>query len=477
MYQTIQKLLEEDLRHTAASTDVANRSSVVDKGLNSSGGGGLPGAQGSIAGSMARQSNDSTAATSAQRQQSESYTGHYIGMTLWLHKEHLLLTRDCKHFFANTWDDYGDDNLAAILKDFQSTFGTTFYREVDVGVSRHTLAASRQDDATRSREEHNSRTLSADVRGEGPNANLGVGGHHKTDGGYSASGTTTSGNRGGSHYSHGGAANLAHTDDQTWRQSLKDPASWVIIADRRRDAISTLHLIRDVAKIVETKNDQEAAIVVQRSSDLLQHIRRLKQPEQRLKAIEVRRACSQDIVITTGVRNKTLRVTACASEGLQALRVRPGPLTDALTDHSLTKGKPVEIVPYHVDDLLLCSGELTIRKYPCTITILCDTAIGWSAKSVEDQCLETLSNRLEDHIIFPCETSLFSSNLIYDSSLCEIQLRIVSNKASTRCTIPLHNADRYQRLMAEHGLDTPAMDPPAKVLLPADARLPAVTQP
>ena len=289
MHQTIQTLLEEDLGHTEASTDVTSLSSAIDKGLHLSGGGGLPGAQGNVTGSTTRHASDSTAATLAKRQQNESYTGHYIGMTLWLHKEHLVLTRDCRRFFIDTWCEYAQKGVGAILGTFQASFGTKFYREVDVGVSRQKLAASRQDDATRSQQEQNSRAVSADVHGEGPNASLVVGVHHKTDGGYSASGTTASGNRGGSHYSHGGASTLAHTDDQTWRQSLEDSASWVVIRDRRRDAISTLHLIRDVAKIAVTQNDQEAAIVVQRSSDLLQHIQGL---EQQLKETEVRRACS-----------------------------------------------------------------------------------------------------------------------------------------------------------------------------------------
>ena len=473
MHQNIQTLLEEDLGHTEASTDVTNLSSAIDKGLHLSGGGGLPGAQGNVTGSTTRHVSDSTAARSAKRQQNESYTGHYIGMTLWLHKEHLVLTRDCKRFFADGWSGYAGEGMGAVLEAFQSTFGTTFYREVDVGVSRQKLAASRQDDATRSQEEHNSRAISANLRGEGPNASLGVGGHHKNDGGYSASGTTASGKTGGSHYSHGGASSLAHTDDQTWRESLKDPESWVVIRDRRRDAVPTLHLVRDVAKIAVTQNDPEAATIVQRSSDLLQHLQGLEQKleqklEQRLKEMEIRRACSRDIKLKFEIRDKTLMVTAFAVEGLRELQV--------FNEHWRKTGKTgmiksdKSIAPELGDDLDFCYGEWAVRTFPYVITIQCHTVDGWYAKGVREDYREPAFDQAyssQPMLTHTSESGSPEQRHLYIYSFCVVTARLVSNKGDAQFTIPVHNRERYKRLMIEQGLGTLDDAPGPKLCLPA----------
>ena len=158
IYQMANSMAEGDLSRKEARAGLSSASSAVDRGGHASGGGGTTGAQGSLDIAVGKQTGMQAASVSSGQREQVSNKGHYKGLTLFLWKDSMALSASCKDFFARL----SMDSLDAALEEFESTFGNTSYRSVDVGVSGEKISATRQDDTSETLDEDKSRTYAVE---------------------------------------------------------------------------------------------------------------------------------------------------------------------------------------------------------------------------------------------------------------------------------------------------------------------------
>jgi hypothetical protein len=274
--QRVNRLVEGDGTTIEARSKNVSQSLATDKGGQMSGGGGVPGGQGSIVAALGKQKSQDTSSAQDGKTEDERHRSRFIAMELFLHTDWLELSQDCKDFFASTPTH---KSLDTALRDFQKDFGLHFYQAVELGVSREKISAMSQDNRSQTSNEDRSRQLQLEVTGQGPCANAGAGAHRNTDRHVGDSSNAFVGNKGVDQYSHGGAANLAYVDDTAWRTSLLDPTFWVVLPDGVRHPTPCLHLVRDIAEREASRNTV-ARNIQQRSSGLISYLQNIEKQQQ-----------------------------------------------------------------------------------------------------------------------------------------------------------------------------------------------------
>jgi hypothetical protein len=176
--QRVNRLVEGDGTTIEARSKNVSQSLATDKGGQMSGGGGVPGGQGSIVAALGKQKSQDTSSAQDGKTEDERHRSRFIAMELFLHTDWLELSQDCKDFFASTPTH---KSLDTALRDFQKDFGLHFYQAVELGVSREKISAMSQDNRSQTSNEDRSRQLQLEVTGQGPCANAGAGAHRNTD--------------------------------------------------------------------------------------------------------------------------------------------------------------------------------------------------------------------------------------------------------------------------------------------------------
>ena len=275
------------LERSGAQEEGTEQSRSTDKGLELNAGADLAAARPGVGGSVSRQNADAHSSNQAATSTNESHQGSFVGATMWLHPENLILSNASKEFFNRHWDAKLANQTSipssgqqpakakdiecqrALLRDFEDRFGSTFHQTVRLGVSREKVAASQRHDTSRQLDHSRSRQNTGQLTVEAPGALVTAGAHYNPTKSFSATASGSHRDQGSIQRSYGGAASLAHSDEDAWLNSHSDPQNWAIIQNLSADSISVLQLVLKIARAQRSSGNPQIVKVFERSQCLL----------------------------------------------------------------------------------------------------------------------------------------------------------------------------------------------------------------